>query len=132
MGRRIKEDDTYYNSLLKLIPSEIVAVYIAIQAFLIDVDFLVSAVVTLIFLVATPLWLYRFTNIREKGLNDQEILQLAVSTVSMLVWIFALGGPFIHFDLYNDNATYLVPLVMILWTGLIAPLVLGKKPSTQI
>jgi hypothetical protein len=129
MGRRIKEDDTYYTSLLKLIPSEVVATYIAVQAFLIDTNFTINFVITIVFLGVTPLWLYRFTNIREEGLNDQEILQLLVSTGSMLIWIFALGGPFAFFDIYTDNARYLVPLVMILWTALIAPLVLGKKPS---
>lgn len=129
MGRRIKEDDTYYNSLLKLIPSEVVATYIAVQTFLIDTDFTINFIITLVFLGATPLWLYRFTNIREKGLSTQEILQLLVSTGSMLIWIFALGGPFTFFDFYTDNARYLVPLVMILWTALIAPIVLGKKPS---
>ncbi|MHA2330346.1 MAG: hypothetical protein ACXACR_17635 [Candidatus Hodarchaeales archaeon] len=113
MGRRINEN-------------------VAVQAFLIEADIWISVGVSIIFIAGTPLWLYQFTNIKEQGLSNKEILQLVSSTISMLIWIFAIGGPFTFWDYYTANASILVPIVLILWTGLVAPIILGKKPTISL
>jgi hypothetical protein len=44
--------------------------------------------------IITPLWLWRLARVRRYS-------QLALSTVSVPVWLFALGGPFAQYDWYR-------------------------------
>jgi hypothetical protein len=87
MGRAIRrEDGSFLQALLKLIPSEVVAVYLFVLGIL--PDRLVPHLVVAGLLVGlTPLYLRFAMGVRSAG-------QLAVSTVSMLIWVFALQqGP---------------------------------------
>jgi hypothetical protein len=129
MGRKVQESDSYLEALLKLIPSEIVTLYLAASALIVEQDQEIHWILAVIFVIATPLWLYRFSNIAEGGLNLQEWLQLGASTGAMIVWVFSLGGPFGFEEWYVDNQEILVPLVLLIYTGLIAPILLGKKPK---
>jgi len=44
--------------------------------------------------VLTPFWLYRVMRVRRPS-------QLFISTLSVPVWLFALGGPFVLLDWYE-------------------------------
>jgi hypothetical protein len=44
--------------------------------------------------IITPLWLRRVMHVRRTP-------QLVISTISVPVWLFALGGPFVLFDWYR-------------------------------
>ena len=98
MTRTINKADTYLSRVLKYIPSEIVMAYLSIDGVLrscynvnvwADRQMLlrllwgVSAVLTIL----TPLWLWRVMGVRRRP-------QLIISTLSVPVWLFALGGPF--------------------------------------
>jgi hypothetical protein len=87
MGRTIRrEDNRFLTALLKLIPSEVVAVYLFVLGILPPRP-VPHLVVAGVLVVLTPLYL-RFS----MGVRSAD--QLAISCISMLIWIYALGqGP---------------------------------------
>ena len=98
MTRGVNAGDNYLSRVLKHIPSEIVMAYVAIDGvlrttyspgaprdreMLLKLLWIVFGALT----VLTPLWLWRVMRVRR-------LEQLFVSTLSVPVWLFALGGPF--------------------------------------
>jgi len=98
MTRTVNRADNYMSRVLKYIPSEIVMAYISIDGvlrtcynpnlwadrqMLSNLLWIVSAFLT----VLTPLWLWRVGGVKRFS-------QLFISTLSVPVWLFALGGPF--------------------------------------
>jgi hypothetical protein len=112
MPREIKSDSTYRSKLLKLIPSEIVAAYMVLQG-IVPADsgkwglFAVSVVL----LIITPFYLSKFENVKKAP-------QIVFSTLSFVIWIYSLGGPFVYWGLYK---AWVASIVLVLWT-LIVPL----------
>ena len=105
MTRTINRADNYMSRVLKHIPSEIVMAYIAIDGVLRtsyspNVWAERQTLRTLLWItlatltVLTPLWLWRVMGVRRAS-------QLFISTVSVPVWLFALGGPFALLDWYE-------------------------------
>ena len=105
MTRTINSADNYMSRVLKHIPSEVVMAYIAIDGvlqscynpnlwaerqMLIKVSWIIAATL----MVLTPLWLWRVGRVRH-------FPQLFVSTISVPIWLFALGGPFVFLDWYR-------------------------------
>lgn len=105
MTRTINRADDYMSRVLKHIPSEIVMANITIDGVLrtsynpnvwserqtlLRLLWIVLAILTVI----TPLWLWRVMRVRRPG-------QLFISTLSVPVWLFALGGPFALLDWYE-------------------------------
>jgi hypothetical protein len=88
MSRSIEtERSSFLEVLLKLIPSEVIAVHVFIQGVMPRV-FWPTFVVFLLLVGITPLYLYWAMGVRSRP-------QLVVSTLSLVVWIYALGqGPF--------------------------------------
>jgi hypothetical protein len=87
MGRAIDQENSFLQILLKLIPSEIIAVFIFIQGVMPRV-LLPHLVVALLLVGITPLYLRWAAGVRSPA-------HLAVSTLSLVVWIYAIGaGPF--------------------------------------
>jgi hypothetical protein len=119
MGRAIKrEDNSFIKALLKLIPSEIIAVFIFLQGVLPD-RLVPHLVISLLLVGITPLYLYTAMGVRSRG-------QLAVSTLSMAVWIYALGqGPvrFLEAPLYEP---WYGSVILAMWT-LVPPMLLYRK-----
>jgi hypothetical protein len=88
MSRSIETDrGSFLEVLLKLIPSEVIAVHVFIQGVM-PRAFWPTLVVFLLLVGITPLYLYWAMGVRSRP-------QLTVSTLSLVVWIYALGqGPF--------------------------------------
>ena len=88
MSRSIETDrSSFLEVLLKLIPSEIIAVHVFIQGVM-PRAFWPTFVVFLLLVGITPLYLYWAMGVRSRP-------QLVVSTLSLVVWIYALNqGPF--------------------------------------
>ncbi len=118
MGRAIEGDNSFLQVLLKLIPSEVIAVFIFIQGVMPRV--LVPHLVVALLLVAiTPLYLARAAGVRSRA-------QLVVSTLSLVVWIYAMGvGPFrfIHAPWYEP---WHGAVALAVWT-LVPPMFLAGK-----
>ena len=123
MTRTVDKADNYMSRVLKYIPTEIVMAYLSIDGVLrscynpnvwADRQMLlrllwgISAVLTIL----TPLWLWRVMGVRRRP-------QLILSTLSVPVWLFALGGPF---DLLYWYRPALGAVVLPLYT-LILPII---------
>lgn len=119
MARQIRPDQEYKDRLLKLIPSEIVAAYV-ILAGIIPQDrakwgtLIVSVVLTIL----VPFYLRKIQNVQLSS-------QIIVITISFIVWLYSLGGPFEPWGFYES---WIGSVILILWT-LIIPLVV--KPQSQ-
>ena len=87
MGRTIEQENSFLQVLLKLIPSEVIAVFIFVQGVLPRV-LLPHLVVFLLLVAITPIYL-------SKAMRVRSLPQLIISTLSLVVWVYAIGaGPF--------------------------------------
>jgi hypothetical protein len=116
MGRAIRrEDNSFLKAVLKLIPSEVVAVFVFLQGILPEA--LLPHLVVSAFLVGiTPLYLRFAMGVRSGP-------QLLLSTVSMIVWIYALGQGPVRFLQPPFYEPWYGSVVLALWT-LIPPMLL--------
>ncbi len=128
--------DGFFDKIIKYIPSDIVAAWTALTS-LIGGKGAVTAgqggtttatannntVLWIVFIVMTVLaavWTWHQT--RKPGLPPAT-KQIIAATISFVVWVFALGGPFAAYPFYQ-NYSYLGGVVLIIWTlvlGLIPP-----------
>ena len=92
--------DDYASKLIKYIPAEIVAAYVTIQGILEAAmrEGWIHWAVFFVLLVLTPLYIWRVTT--EPG-KPVAVWQIVISTVSFLIWVFALGGPFEAAEWYD-------------------------------
>lgn len=97
-GAILKPDD-YLTKLIKYIPSEVVALYIALygiaSAAKEEISFVfISWLIFVIGIIGTVLYLWRVAKV-------SHCLQLIISTIAFVVWVFALGGPFSSLPWYH-------------------------------
>lgn len=114
--------DTYFDRVVKYIPSDIVAAWTAATGLINSAsDVPQSTLLWIVFLVGvvlTPAWILKQTSEKRKPLA---ITQSLVSTVSFVVWVFALGGPFATLGFYRPLYGSLVLILYTLVSGLITP-----------
>lgn len=101
--------------MLKLIPTEIIAAYMAVHGIFqgqvielggSDVTRFVGWTVFFVLLVLTPLYLVKIHNVRGRT-------QLVLTTLSFVVWVYTLGGPFQMVGWYQPQ---IASCVLVLWT----------------
>jgi hypothetical protein len=117
MGRSIEQENSFFQVLLKLIPSEVIAVFVFLQGVMPSI-LLPHLIVSLALVAITPLYLSRATGVTSRS-------QLVISTVSLVVWIYAMGiGPlrFLHAPYYEP---WHGAVVLALWT-LVPPMFLTR------
>ncbi|MDY0297132.1 MAG: hypothetical protein RB296_07430 [Acidobacteriota bacterium] len=107
MARQIRPAQRYSERLLKLIPSEIIAAWVAVQGIIPrDSGPWVITAAAVLLMVLTPIYLKRFQGVSRP-------MQLVASTGSFLVWVYTLGGPFVYWGIYFS---WLASVLLILWT----------------
>lgn len=92
----------YLEHLTKSIPSEIVMAWVTITGLLKSDDQIpfntVLWILLLIFIVLTIAWTYK----KNSGLYQKpSIGQIALTTGSFMIWVFALGEPFSSLSFYH-------------------------------
>jgi len=116
MSRTIGAGTTYSDRLLKLIPVEFIATYLAISQ-IASVDLALRQPILLfvivLFAVLIPTYLYRVHSVTSR-------LQMAMTTISFLVWTYTLGdafkrGPLLPVDVYHP---IVASTALVLWTSL--------------
>lgn len=102
MPRTINTEDGDLEKVLKMIPSEIIGLYLILNSFIPSKDELVP---TLIFLVCvgicwvlTPLYMMRLQEVDRKTNSKQ----ITITTVAFIIWVYASGG----FDFINLVVEY--------------------------
>jgi hypothetical protein len=121
MARQIKPTEEYKGKLLKLIPSEIVAAYMVLQGMIPeDKGKWGSVIVTLVLLIITPFYLRKLEKVKET-------FQIIGSSLTFVVWVYSLGGPFLYWNLHEP---WIASIVLVLWT-LIIPLLFKTQPVEE-
>jgi hypothetical protein len=124
-----RELDGYKEKLLKLIPAEIVAAFMALKG-LMDAAQQVPGIWTvqwIVFaglLVLTPLVYWKAYGVRDPR---QHIL----TSVAFIVWVFTIGGPFDRFFLDSSGALLpvkgIIASVILVFYSLLVPLLMPSK-----
>jgi hypothetical protein len=123
IGKPDVHPDTYRERLIKYIPSEVIVLYVAIYGiifFLLGNEPYFSSIAQWILIagvLGTPLYLWKIENV-------DEWVQLLISTIGFLAWVFAFGvEPVSGFSWYNQVAASLFLPIYIF----ASPLVDGKS-----
>ncbi len=110
MARTIKSNEEYLGRLLKLIPTEIVAVYLAVKGIIPEANMKWGLIISsLALLILTPFYL-------KKVMKVEKFSQIFSSTLAFVIWLYTLGGPFIHLGIYRP---WVATVILIFWTAFI-------------
>lgn len=113
MSREIKIQNIYRERLLKLIPSEIIAAYIFLQGVIPEPEAKWGLLIaSILLLVLTPFYLQKFQHVTNN-------LQVIITSFSLIVWLYSIGGPFEPWGLYKS---WIGSLILVIWT-LTVPLI---------
>ena len=124
MGRSIEQENSFLQVLLKLIPTEVIAVFVFVQDVL-PRQFWPHLVMALVLVAMTPLYLSLAAGVKSRT-------QLVLSTLSLVVWIYAMGtGPlrFVRPPFYEP---WHGAVLLAVWT-LVPPMLLAgatEEPSS--
>ncbi len=118
MAREVADQNPYQDKLLKLIPTEIVGAYMFLSGVVSGgpesaaqtagnvLDDNLIYIVFFALLALTPLYLWRVSNVTN-------VVQIIVTTVSYVVWVYTLGGPFSIWGIYSPAAG---SVFLVIWT----------------
>jgi hypothetical protein len=127
MAREVNSTQPYSDKLVKLIPSEIIGAYMVLsnilgytagsmQASVIqkpvtenDLKPVLLQIVFFILLVLTPVYLRKISKVKN-------VSQLIVTTMSFVIWVYTLGGPFAVWGIYYS---LIGSVVLVLWSVII-------------
>ncbi len=120
------EDDFkfYLDRLLKMIPAEVVSLYVVGIGFIPVEKPVVLVIWALLSLVGVVL-------IRAYGTKDPEAAKVidwthvAISSVAFVIWVYSLGGPFEAYHLYIP---YVGSLLVLAWTFFVPIFYKGPEP----
>ena len=114
--------DTYFDRVIKYIPADIVAAWVAVTGAVKSATNVPKDVILWVaFGLGIPLtaaWTYRQT--QEPG-HAALPVQVAISTGAFIVWVFALGEPFSYAAWYNPVYGSLLIILYTLLVGLVRP-----------
>ena len=112
MTRQIEPTNRYADILLKLIPTEIIGAYMVIDGFispsLANARWIALGASSFL-LVMTPLYLRKWYNVQRRT-------QLIFMSLSFVVWVYWMGGPF---KLWGIHIPQIASIILVLWTLLI-------------
>jgi len=118
MGRSIEQDNSFLQVLLKLIPSEVIAVFIFVQGVM-PGRLWPHLVMALVLVGLTPLYLSFAAGVKSRA-------QLVLSTCSMVVWIYAMGTGPLRFVRPPYYEPWHGAVLLALWT-LVPPMILSQR-----
>jgi hypothetical protein len=136
MAREVNATQPFANKLVKLVPTEIVGAYMVLAGMLgyaygttpaaqqmpdPELKAILIQVVFFSLLVLTPLYLWRIGRV-------SHLVQLVVTTISYVIWVYTLGGPFVVWGLYHS---VIGSVVLVLWS-VITPLLVSPSPAKEI
>jgi len=125
MARQIKQENSYQSRLLKLIPTEIVAAFLAISGFIPD-DYLnariLMTLVSIVLLLLIPFYLYFLQGVKGG-------FQIAFTSISFIIWVYSIGGPFIYWGIHD---AIIGSALLVIWTLLIPFFTITPKPITNV
>lgn len=127
MAREVNTTQPYYDKLVKLIPSEIIGAYLVLSNILgyaggsiqakafpgtvteAEMRPVLIQIVFFTLLILTPVYLKKISRVNN-------VIQLAVTTISFVIWVYTLGGPFIVWGIYYS---IIGSVVLVLWSVIV-------------
>ena len=120
MERQITSLSSYRDTLVKLIPSEIVAAHMVISG-LLPVDRpsskWLAVASSFVLVILTPIYLKKLYSIKRRS-------QILFMTGTFIVWMYWMGGPFVYWGLHDPAVG---SIILVLWTLLIPLFNLPKR-----
>lgn len=122
--------DSYRDKLLKLIPAEIVAAFLALKGLLdaaqnVDGIALIQWIVFAGLLIFTPL-IYRFIY------KVKDVKQHVLTILAFVIWVFTIGGPFDQFFQGPDGEILpikgIIASIVLVFYTLAVPMLLPSRP----
>ncbi|MDZ7969124.1 MAG: hypothetical protein RM368_29940 [Nostoc sp. DedSLP03] len=114
--------DTYFDKVIKYIPADIVGAWVTVTGLIKsggDVPTTMLLWIAFILgIVLTAVWTVKQTSVKNK---PPAITQTVVSTGAFIVWVFALGGPFVTLGFYRPLYGSLLLILYTLIVALIDP-----------
>lgn len=114
--------DTYFDRVVKYIPSDIVAAWAVATGLITSTPNIPRGTVLwiafVIGIIFTALWTLKQTTEPKK---KPAITQTAISVGAFIVWVIALGGPFVTLAFYNVVYGSLLLIGYSLFIGLVIP-----------
>lgn len=120
MGRSIENENSFLQVLLKLIPSEVIAVFVFIQGVM-PGALAPHLVAALVLVAITPVYLRFASGVRSRT-------QLVISTLSLVVWIYAMGTGPLRFLAPPWYEPWHGAVALAVWT-LVPPIFLTPRPG---
>lgn len=112
--------DTYFDKVVKYIPADIVAAWVAVSGLIKSaVNVPANTVLWICFLVGLLLtagWIWKQTTVANQ---TTAVKQIIVSTIAFGVWVFALGAPFDALEWYRPLYASLLLIGYTLVVGLV-------------
>jgi hypothetical protein len=121
------KEDPYVSKIIKLIPADIISVYLAVFNIVksnsqnADGNSTLQWIVFGLILVITPFYLKKVAQINTSK-------QIMFCTISFIVWVFSLGGPLDGVDIGGYTAQFLGAVFLPIYTLLI-PLLYQQTDS---
>ena len=112
----------YLSRLLKMIPAEVLGVYMIGAGFIPKTEHVAEAVWALICLVLVVVVRIYGTADPSNGQEPQKV-PVAVAAVAFVIWIYNLGGPFATYGLH---VPYIGSLAVLLWSFVIPLIYKGE------
>ncbi|MEO7216309.1 hypothetical protein [Mucilaginibacter sp.] len=113
------QTDPYQDRLLKLIPAEVVSVYLALLVLVSGKDAnkheMLQLGIVIILLVVNILY--------KRNADVTDWKQLAISSVAFVIWVLTLGGPLIEDRLILGEKLSLIGAILTPLFTLVAPLI---------
>jgi len=122
MGRAIEQENSFLQVLLKLIPSEVIAVFVFIQGVM-PGEFWPHFIMALVLIGLTPLYLSLAAGVKSRT-------QLVLSTLSLVVWIYAMGTGPLRFVRPPYYEPWHGAVLLAVWT-LVPPMLLTRGPVEE-
>jgi hypothetical protein len=107
-------DNDYYNRLVKMIPAEVIAFYLALDGIVANMNNSATLLWVVFGIAVAGTWLYIY-----KANNVTKFVQQILTVFSFVLWVFVIGGPFKNLTWYDENYgkllvtiyTFFIPLV---------------------
>jgi hypothetical protein len=111
--------DTYFDKVVKYIPADIVAAWVAVTGLVKSTSAPANAVLWVCFgvgVLLTAAWTWKQTSLKGQAAATKQIV---VSTIAFGVWVLALGAPFDTLDWYRPLYASLILIGYTLVVALI-------------
>jgi hypothetical protein len=114
--------DAYFDRVVKYVPADVVGAWVAVTTLLKKAAGVpVETVLWVCFavgIVVTAIWTWRQTKTKNQAAPP---IQILISTLAFVVWVFALGDPFASLSFYNRVYGSLALIGFTLISGAIIP-----------